>query len=68
VAISRNLRDWQKGGISYEAPASFWGKADFWAPDLYYYEGKYYMFATLCPFMAKYNPRIFILINEKCGI
>lgn len=46
VAISRNLRDWQKGGISYEAPASFWGKADFWAPDLYYYEGKYYMFAT----------------------
>ena len=25
---------------------AFWGKTDFWAPDLYYYEGKYYMFAT----------------------
>lgn len=46
VLISEDLVNWRKGGISFNPFSSFWGKSDFWAPDLYYYKGKYYLFAT----------------------
>lgn len=46
VIISEDLKYWKKGGISFSPPADFWGKKDFWAPDLYYYKEKYYLFAT----------------------
>lgn len=30
----------------FESSASFWADEDFWAPEVYQYKGRYYMFAT----------------------
>lgn len=43
---SKDLQMWKLCGESFCPPPDFWGKRDFWAPDLYFYRGKYYMIAT----------------------
>lgn len=43
---SKDLKTWKDIGIVFEPAADFWGKTDFWAPDLYFYKGKYYLFVT----------------------
>lgn len=44
---SKDLLKWQENGYSFLPSAGFWGKEDFWAPDLYKYKDKCYMFLTL---------------------
>ena len=44
---SKDLLTWQENGYSFLPSAGFWGKEDFWAPDFYKYEDKYYLFITL---------------------
>ncbi|PWG80628.1 glycoside hydrolase family 43 protein [Pararcticibacter amylolyticus] len=46
VYSSKDMVNWRDEGSSFNAASTFWGKEDFWAPDLYKYQGKYYMFAT----------------------
>lgn len=43
---SKDLKFWKYEGLSFIADDTFWGKTDFWAPDTYYYDGKYYIFST----------------------
>jgi len=43
---SKDLKNWRLVGKSFEAPADFWGKRDFWAPDMFKIDGKYYIIAT----------------------
>lgn len=43
---SKDLIHWKDEGYSFTAPADFWGNADYWAPDEYEYNGKYYLFVT----------------------
>ena len=43
---SRDLRMWSLCGESFRPDSNFWGKNNFWAPDLYKYKGKYYLFVT----------------------
>ena len=43
---SKDLKKWRLAGKSFEAPADFWGKRDFWAPDMFKIDGKYYIIAT----------------------
>ena len=43
---SENLEDWKLVGKSFQAPKDFWGKRDFWAPDMFKFGGKYYIIAT----------------------
>ena len=42
--VSENLTDWQEGGYCYKN--SPWGENDFWAPEVYYKKGKFYMIYT----------------------
>ncbi len=44
--VSQDLQRWKHCGDSYVPGADFWGKLDCWAPDMTYYNGKYYMFVT----------------------
>ncbi len=44
---SKDLKLWKECGSSFTPRADFWGKSDFWAPDVYEYKGKYYLFITL---------------------
>ncbi|WEK34320.1 MAG: glycoside hydrolase family 43 protein [Candidatus Pseudobacter hemicellulosilyticus] len=46
VYKSQDLLLWRDLGSSFTPAADFWGKKDFWAPDLYLYKEKYYLFGT----------------------
>jgi arabinan endo-1,5-alpha-L-arabinosidase len=43
---SKDLQNWKDEGNCFTADANFWGKKDFWAPDLIEHKGKYYIWAT----------------------
>ncbi len=43
---SKDLKKWRLVGKSFEAPKDFWGKYNFWAPDMFEIDGKYYIIAT----------------------
>lgn len=44
--ISKDLENWKFCGESFNPEQDFWGTQDFWAPDLYEYKGRFYIFAT----------------------
>ncbi len=46
---SEDLKKWRKVGKCFAPAPDFWGKRDFWAPDLVKYGGKYYIFSTFSP-------------------
>ena len=48
--VSEDLEDWSDPICCFNAPADFWGEREFWAPEVHYYNGKFYMLAT---FMAE---------------
>ncbi|PST81832.1 glycosyl hydrolase family 43 [Pedobacter yulinensis] len=62
---SRDLANWRDDGISFAPPADFWGRSDFWAPDTYAYQGKYYLFATFSGSNGKRGTSI--LVADKPG-
>ena len=37
---------WSEPKHAFAPPADFWGKQDFWAPEVHAYNGAFYMFAT----------------------
>lgn len=43
---SRDLVHWRYCGRSFVPGKGFWGRSDFWAPDLFRYRGRYYLFVT----------------------
>lgn len=43
---SKDLINWRNEGYSFTASNNFWGVKDYWAPDKYEYNGKYYLFVT----------------------
>ena len=43
VYKSKDLSTWKDEGYSFIAKTDFWGQQDFWAPDVYEYEGRYYL-------------------------
>lgn len=44
--VSSDLELWDGPFTVFTPPAGFWGTHDFWAPEVHYYKGAYYMFAT----------------------
>lgn len=46
VYIGDDLENWSDPISVFEAEDSFWGKHQFWAPEVHYYNGKFYMFAS----------------------
>lgn len=43
---SKDLIKWKSLGKQFIASPTFWGKTDFWAPDMFEYMGRFYMIAT----------------------
>lgn len=43
---SRDLKEWDGPFPAFIPDESFWADVDFWAPEVHFYHGKYYMFAT----------------------
>lgn len=46
VYVSDNLEDWSDAHEVFTPTEAFWGKYNFWAPEVHFYNGKFYMFAT----------------------
>lgn len=44
--VSTNLEEWEGPFEAFRPPVGFWGTRNFWAPEVYFYEGAYYMFAS----------------------
>lgn len=43
---SRDLENWEGPFPAFRAPCGFWGKYNFWAPEVHKFRGRYYMFAS----------------------
>ena len=46
VYVSTDMENWSEPVCVFEANDDFWGKSEFWAPEVHFYRGKYYMFAS----------------------
>lgn len=48
VYKSKDLKTWEElKNPAFLPDENFWGTKDFWAPDVYFYNNKYYMFITV---------------------
>lgn len=43
---SCDLKEWSDPVCCFNPPADFWADVDFWAPEVHYFNGAFYMFAT----------------------
>jgi len=43
---SKNLADWEGPIPAFRPASNFWGKENFWAPEVHKFNGRYYLFAT----------------------
>jgi arabinan endo-1,5-alpha-L-arabinosidase len=43
---SKNLEDWDGPHTVFKPSADFWGKENFWAPEVHRYRGRLFMFAS----------------------
>jgi arabinan endo-1,5-alpha-L-arabinosidase len=46
---SRDLYDWEGPISAFRPKSDFWAKTQFWAPEVHFYKGSYYMLATFNP-------------------
>ena len=46
VYTSCDLENWSEPKKVFEPPVDFWADRDFWAPEVYEYKGKFYMYAS----------------------
>ena len=46
VFISEDLENWSEPVCVFEKNPEFWGKEEFWAPEVHVYKGQFYMLAT----------------------
>lgn len=60
---SKDLKQWKLLGKSFIASQSFWGKTDFWAPDMFEYNEKFYMIATFSA--TGYHRGCSILVSDS---
>lgn len=43
---SSDLQNWDGPFPAFRPPANFWSDRNFWAPEVHFYRGRYYLFAT----------------------
>lgn len=46
VYVSRDLEDWDGPHVCFHNDGSFWADRNYWAPEVYQYQGAFYMFAS----------------------
>ena len=60
---SRDLVDFEDPVPAFLPPEGFWGVRNYWAPEVHFYRGRYYMFATFA--LAKGNRGTAILVSDR---
>lgn len=46
VYVSKDLEDWEGPYPAFRPATDFWSDQNYWAPEVFAYQGKYYMFAS----------------------
>ena len=46
VYVSRDLENWNGPFVCFHNDGSFWADRNYWAPEVYFYQGAFYMFAS----------------------
>ena len=46
VSTSRDLSEWSEPQKCFDPPEGFWATDNYWAPEVHYYNGKFYMVAS----------------------
>lgn len=46
VYVSNDLENWDGPNVCFENDGSFWADRNYWAPEVYLYNGAFYMFAS----------------------
>lgn len=44
---SRDLENWEEGGVAFEIPEDFWAYRDVWAGEVHKYRGRFYLLVSL---------------------
>lgn len=60
VYSSADLEDWTEHYAQIDLSDHFWADADFWAPDVFLYRGKYYMFLSCIGGGRKRGTHVFV--------
>ena len=46
VTVSEDLEEWSEPIKCFDPPEGFWANKNFWAPEMHYYKGSFYIFAS----------------------
>ena len=46
VYVSHDLENWEGPFVCFHNDGSFWADRNYWAPEVYFYQGVFYMFAS----------------------
>ena len=57
---SRDLTEWEETKITLDFSNGFWADSDFWAPDVFLWRGKYYLFLSCIAEGRKRGTHIFV--------
>lgn len=47
VYVSDDLETWSEANECFTVPENFWADKEIWAPEVHFYNGRFYMFVTL---------------------
>lgn len=57
--VSEDLVEWSEPVSIIDFPKDFWATKDFWAPEVHFYRGSFYLFASLMSETANRGTQIF---------
>ena len=61
--ISDDLENWSEPIKCFDAPEGFWSHENYWAPEVHYYNGRFYMFASF--FATGHMRAVQVLASDK---
>jgi len=44
--VGKDLEEWEGPFAAFRPEGGFWGRTNFWAPEVHQYQGRYYLFAS----------------------
>lgn len=64
--ISKDLQTWEGPVEVFRRPDGFFSKKNYWAPEVYYHQGRFYMFATFAD-KGKGLGTMALVADDPCG-
>lgn len=65
VYVSDDLENWEGPFEVFHRPEGFWSEKSYWAPEVYFYQEKFYMFATFANKKKGLGTAVLVAENPK---